>query len=385
MTNLPVQTKTLDLIGNTPLVLMDGPSKAAGCEIWGKCEFANPGASVKDRAALWIIRDAEKRGELKPGGTVVEGTAGNTGIGIALVANALGYKSVIVMPDNQSKEKMDTLRALGAQLVTVPPTKFADPNHFVPHRLTAVPRPVFGNEDVAPILLREHPAGIKLHAQRGDMRAQLLRRCPGLRTGTPAAELRIGDVRPVTVRKPEMKSCPRSVIQLIRRAVIAQPVPPVIGEPQLFGDRMPVKPDGIADTRGVNVPFPVLQVDPQDRRITGIAAFADITGRAHRHIQPPVGTEGDELPSVPAVGGKIVINDHRFRRIVQPLLDIVVAQDPIHLGDVQRSVAEGDPVGHVQPPIDQNSLIGLFVAIPIRHRVHIPGGPRPDEQYPLWA
>jgi cysteine synthase len=122
---------TLDLIGNTPLVLLKGPSEAAGCEIWGKCEFANPGASVKDRAALWIVRDAEARGELKPGGTVIEGTAGNTGIGIALVANALGYKSVIVMPDNQSKEKMDTLRALGAQLVTVPPTKFADPNHFV--------------------------------------------------------------------------------------------------------------------------------------------------------------------------------------------------------------------------------------------------------------
>jgi cysteine synthase len=122
---------TLSLIGNTPLVLLEGPSEAAGCEIWGKCEFANPGASVKDRAALWIVRDAEARGELKPGGTVIEGTAGNTGIGIALVANALGYKTVIVMPDNQSKEKMDTLRALGAELVTVPPTKYADPNHFV--------------------------------------------------------------------------------------------------------------------------------------------------------------------------------------------------------------------------------------------------------------
>ncbi len=122
---------SLDLIGNTPMVLLKGPSEAAGGEIWGKCEFANPGASVKDRAALWIVRDAEERGELKPGGTVVEGTAGNTGIGIALVANARGYKTVIVMPDNQSKEKMDTLRALGAELVLVPPTKFADPNHFV--------------------------------------------------------------------------------------------------------------------------------------------------------------------------------------------------------------------------------------------------------------
>lgn len=126
-----VCTSTLDLIGNTPLVLLKGPSEAAGCEIFGKCEYANPGASVKDRAALWIVRDAESRGELGPGGTVVEGTAGNTGIGLALVANARGYKTIIVMPDNQSKEKMDTLRALGAELVLVPPTKFADPNHFV--------------------------------------------------------------------------------------------------------------------------------------------------------------------------------------------------------------------------------------------------------------
>ena len=131
MTAPEPQRSTLDLIGNTPLVLLKGASEAAGCEIWGKCEFANPGASVKDRAALYIVRDAETRGDLKPGGTVVEGTAGNTGIGLALVANACGYKTVIVMPDNQSKEKMDTLRALGAELVLVPPTKFADPNHFV--------------------------------------------------------------------------------------------------------------------------------------------------------------------------------------------------------------------------------------------------------------
>lgn len=131
MTAPPARTSTLELIGNTPLVLLKGPSEAAGCEIWGKCEFANPGASVKDRAALYIVRDAEERGALRPGGTVVEGTAGNTGIGIALVANALGYKTVIVMPENQSREKMDTLRALRAELVLVPPTKFSNPGHFV--------------------------------------------------------------------------------------------------------------------------------------------------------------------------------------------------------------------------------------------------------------
>jgi cysteine synthase len=122
---------TLDLIGNTPLVFLKGPSEETGCEIYGKCEFANPGASVKDRAALFIVRDAEEQGILKPGGTIVEGTAGNTGIGLALVASALGYKTIIVMPETQSQEKKDTLRALGAQLVLVPAAPFSNPGHFV--------------------------------------------------------------------------------------------------------------------------------------------------------------------------------------------------------------------------------------------------------------
>lgn len=122
---------SIDLIGNTPLVRLSGPSAAAGAEIFGKCEYTNPGASIKDRAALYIVRDAEERGLLHPGGTIVEGTAGNTGIGLALVGNALGYKTIIVMPDTQSREKMDTLRALGAELVLVPPAPFANPGHFV--------------------------------------------------------------------------------------------------------------------------------------------------------------------------------------------------------------------------------------------------------------
>ena len=119
------------LIGNTPLVRLAGASAASGCEILAKCEFANPGASVKDRAALAIIEDAEQSGTLKPGGTIVEGTAGNTGIGLALVANAKGYKTIIVMPETQSREKMDTLRALGAELVLVPAAPFSNPGHFV--------------------------------------------------------------------------------------------------------------------------------------------------------------------------------------------------------------------------------------------------------------
>ena len=122
---------TLALIGNTPLVRLAGPSETSGGEIWAKCEFANPGASVKDRAALSIVEDAEEKGLIAPGGTIVEGTAGNTGIGLALVANAKGYKTIIVMPETQSREKMDTLRALGAELVLVPAAPYSNPGHFV--------------------------------------------------------------------------------------------------------------------------------------------------------------------------------------------------------------------------------------------------------------
>lgn len=128
---MPITPDTLSLIGNTPLVRLKGPSETAGAEIYGKCEFANPGASVKDRAALYIVEDAEERGLLQPGGTIVEGTAGNTGIGLALVGNAKGYRTIIVMPETQSREKMDTLRALGAELVLVPAAPYANCAHFV--------------------------------------------------------------------------------------------------------------------------------------------------------------------------------------------------------------------------------------------------------------
>jgi len=121
----------LSLIGNTPLVRLSGPSDETGCEILAKCEFMNPGGSVKDRAALFIVQDAEERGLLRPGGTIVEGTAGNTGIGLALVANAKGYRTIIVIPETQSQEKKDTLRALGAELVEVPPTAYSNPAHYV--------------------------------------------------------------------------------------------------------------------------------------------------------------------------------------------------------------------------------------------------------------
>ncbi|MEC9310847.1 MAG: cysteine synthase A, partial [Pseudomonadota bacterium] len=119
------------LIGNTPLVRLNGPSEATGCEILGKCEFMNPGQSVKDRAALYIIKDAMDKGLLRPGGTIVEGTAGNTGIGLALVGASLGFRTVIVIPETQSQEKKDMIRLAGAELVQVPAKPYRDPNNSV--------------------------------------------------------------------------------------------------------------------------------------------------------------------------------------------------------------------------------------------------------------
>lgn len=121
----------LDAIGNTPLIHLKKASELTGCAIYGKAEFLNPGQSVKDRAALYIIRDAEKRGLLKPGGVIVEGTAGNTGIGLTMVAKALGYRTVIVIPETQSQEKKDALGLLGAELIEVPAAPYRNPNNYV--------------------------------------------------------------------------------------------------------------------------------------------------------------------------------------------------------------------------------------------------------------
>jgi len=128
---LDIRNGFIGAIGNTPLIRLEGPSKATGCEILGKAEFLNPGGSVKDRAALAIVRDAEQRGVLRPGGTIVEGTAGNTGIGLALVGNALGYRTVIVMPETQSQEKKDMLRLIGADLRLVPAVPYSNPDNYV--------------------------------------------------------------------------------------------------------------------------------------------------------------------------------------------------------------------------------------------------------------
>ena len=126
-----VCASTLEAIGRTPLIRLRHASESTGCEIYGKGEFLNPGGSVKDRAALYIVKDAEERGLLRPGGVIVEGTAGNTGIGLALVANARGYRSVIVIPETQSQEKKDALRQFGADLREVPAVPYANANNYV--------------------------------------------------------------------------------------------------------------------------------------------------------------------------------------------------------------------------------------------------------------
>ena len=128
---MTIRNGVVEAIGNTPLIKLKRASQETGCEILGKAEFMNPGQSVKDRAALAIIRDAEKSGALRPGGVIVEGTAGNTGIGLGLVGNALGYRSVIVIPETQSQEKKDMLRLAGATLVEVPAVGYVNPNNYV--------------------------------------------------------------------------------------------------------------------------------------------------------------------------------------------------------------------------------------------------------------
>lgn len=136
-------------VGNTPLIRLNSFSDETGCEILGKAEFMNPGGSVKDRAALYIIEDAEKKGLLKPGGTVVEGTAGNTGIGLAHICNAKGYKCLIVIPETQSVEKIETLRTLGAEVRTVPAVPYKDPNNYVKlsGRIAAeIPNAIWANQ-----------------------------------------------------------------------------------------------------------------------------------------------------------------------------------------------------------------------------------------------
>ncbi len=138
----------IEAIGKTPLIRLEHASAATGCDIYGKAEFMNPGGSVKDRAALAIIHDAITRGTLAPGGLIVEGTAGNTGIGLALVANALGFKTVIVIPDTQSQEKKDMLRLQGAELIEVPAVPYSDPNNYV--KLSG---------RLAERLAKEYPAG----------------------------------------------------------------------------------------------------------------------------------------------------------------------------------------------------------------------------------
>ena len=124
-------TSVADLVGNTPLIRLRRLSDETGCEILGKAEFLNPGQSIKDRAALWIIRDAERRGLLRPGGTIVEGTAGNTGIGLTVIGSAMGYRTVIVMPETQSEEKKSALRTIGASLRLVPAVPYADPGNYI--------------------------------------------------------------------------------------------------------------------------------------------------------------------------------------------------------------------------------------------------------------
>jgi len=153
----------LNAIGNTPLIRLRGVSEATGCDIYGKAEFMNPGGSVKDRAALAIVEEAEESGAMRPGGMIVEGTAGNTGIGLTMVGNAKGYTSVIVMPETQSQEKKDVLRVFGADLRLVPAKPYRDPGNYVRY-----------SEQLAKELAQSHPGGV-IWANQFDNTANMRR------------------------------------------------------------------------------------------------------------------------------------------------------------------------------------------------------------------
>jgi cysteine synthase A len=159
-----------ELIGNTPLLHLKQVSEQTGCTILGKAEFLNPGGSVKDRTALGIIRAAEASGELRPGGRIVEGTAGNTGIGLTLLANALGYKSTVVMPITQSREKIDSLELLGADLHLVGATSYSDPNHYI-HTAERLAAEFAGKEDSGAVWARQFDnlANMEIHARTTGM------------------------------------------------------------------------------------------------------------------------------------------------------------------------------------------------------------------------
>ena len=163
-TSLNPASDVTQLIGNTPLLYLRQVSEQTGCTIYGKAEFLNPGGSIKDRTALGIIRDAEHRGELQPGGVIVEGTAGNTGIGLTLLANALGYRSVVVMPMSQSKEKIETLELLGADLRLVPATSYSDEKHYV-HTAERLSKKFAAKEERGAIWARQfdNKANLEIH------------------------------------------------------------------------------------------------------------------------------------------------------------------------------------------------------------------------------
>jgi len=167
-----------DLIGNTPLLRLKQVSERTGCTILGKAEFLNPGGSVKDRTALGIIRAAEAAGTLRPGGRIVEGTAGNTGIGLTLLANALGYRSTVVMPITQSREKIDSLELLGADLHLVGATSYSDPNHYI-HTAERLAEKLAAKEEHGAVWARQFDnlANMEIHARTTGM--EIWRRLDG--------------------------------------------------------------------------------------------------------------------------------------------------------------------------------------------------------------
>ena len=195
---MTIYNDVVDAIGNTPLIKLKRASELTGCTILGKAEFMNPGQSVKDRAGKWMILEAEKRGDLKPGGLVLEATAGNTGIGLAVVASARGYRTLILIPETQSQEKKDMLRLCGAELIEVPALPFSNPNNYqhVGRRLaaqcaranlTACCSPISGTTSITPRRITNSPAPRSGSRPAARSTASSARSAPAARWPAPAA------------------------------------------------------------------------------------------------------------------------------------------------------------------------------------------------------
>lgn len=242
---------------------------------------------------------------------------------------------------------------------------------------------MFGDEDAVAVLGGELAAGVEAHAERGDVRAELLRRWGEVAAGALCAEFGVGDVAAVAVGKAEVQAGRGGAVQLVGRAVVAEPVAAVVGEPQFAAGGVPVEADAVAHAVGEGVRFAAVRAHAQDRRVATGGGFADVAWGADRYVEPAVRAEAEVFPAVVGFPGQVVADDGRRRRGVDAAVDVVEAQDAVDGGDVQGAVAPGDAAGHPQVVGNDARLSGPVVAVE-RQGVHLAGAQRADVEDVPW-